>query len=348
MMSAEEFAALKADIKANGLLEPIWTYRGGIIDGRNRFNACREVGVEPRFREWTGNGSLVSFVVSLNLRRRHLTVGQQACVAEEALPHYEAEARERQRGGQGGVLLPSILTEAKGEARGKVAKDFGVSQGYISEARRLKHDAPDLHTQVRAGKINIPSATRELKRRERAAEKPPPLPTDKYRILYADPPWEYSDSGVINDDNYGRAERHYATMPIDELCEMGDAVKEITEENAVLFLWATSPMLEDAFKIIRAWGFKYKTSFVWDKVKHNFGHYNSVRHEFLLVCTKGSCIPDTDKKYDSVVSIERTPKHSEKPEEFREIIDALYKNGKRIELFARSQHKDWEVWGNQV
>ena len=125
-------------------------------------------------------------------------------------------------------------------------------------------------------------------------------------------------------------------------------VKEITEKDAVLFLWTTSPMLEDSFKVVNTWGFKYKASFVWDKVKHNYGHYNSVRHEFLLVCTKGSCTPDIDKKLDSVISIERTGEHSEKPERFRKIIDELYPYGNRIELFARRKVTGWISWGNEI
>jgi len=112
--------------------------------------------------------------------------------------------------------------------------------------------------------------------------------------------------------------------------------QEWAEDDAVLFLWATSPMLENAFQVIRAWGFKYKTSFVWDKVKHNFGHYNSIRHEFLLVCTRGSCTPDAGKLFDSVQTIERSDRHSEKPEEFRKIIETLYTRGAKLELFARA------------
>ena len=135
-------------------------------------------------------------------------------------------------------------------------------------------------------------------------------------------------------------------MSIDELCAL--PVADMTEENAVLFLWTTSPLLEECFEVIRSWGFKYKTSFVWDKVKHNMGHYNSVRHELLLVCTKGSCTPDVPKLFDSVVSVERTAKHSEKPEVFREMIDTLYTTGRKIELFARKTTPSWDTWGNQL
>ena len=125
-------------------------------------------------------------------------------------------------------------------------------------------------------------------------------------------------------------------------------IKELLEENAVLFLWVTSPMLEDAFKVINSWGFKYKSSFVWDKVKKNFGYYNAVCHELLLVCVRGNCTPDNPKLLDSVITIEHTGRHSEKPEYFRQMIDELYPVGNRIELFARKKAPGWEAWGNEV
>ena len=210
----------------------------------------------------------------------------------------------------------------------------------------LEADAPDLLEQVRDGEKTIPQAKRELTRRQKAD--PPPFPDDKYRVWYADPPWEYGNSGVIGEtDNYGHVERHYPSMSIAELCEIGPEIKARCLPDAVLFLWVTSPLLEECFPVIQAWGFKYKTSFVWDKVRHNYGHYNSVRHEFLLVCTRGSCTPDVQKLFDSVQSIERTDKHSEKPGEFREIIDTLYPHGKRIELFARVTVDSWDSWGNE-
>ncbi len=191
---------------------------------------------------------------------------------------------------------------------------------------------------------------RELARAAVAQERQsaPPLPNGKYRIFYADPPWSYGNSGVIGPtDNYGHVHRHYPSMSIAELCAMGPAVRDMAEDDAVLFMWVTSPLLEECFEVIRAWGFKYKTSFVWDKVRHNFGHYNSVRHELLLVCTRGSCTPDNPRLYDSVQTIERSDTHSEKPGEFRDMIGELYEYGGRIELFARVNTDGWEAWGNE-
>lgn len=188
----------------------------------------------------------------------------------------------------------------------------------------------------------------ECKRESQRHEDPPAI-TGKYRVWYADPPWHYGNSGVITEgDNYGRAARHYPSMTIAELCAMGADIKAACEDDAVLFMWVTSPLLEECFPVIKAWGFQYKTSFVWDKQDHNFGHYNSVRHEFLLVCTRGSCLPDDKKLYDSVMSVKKSDRHSEKPEEFRRLIDGLYTRGNKIELFARTVASGWHSWGNEV
>ena len=134
-------------------------------------------------------------------------------------------------------------------------------------------------------------------------------------------------------------------MTIEELCAV--PVRDVLEDDAVLFMWVTSPLLSECWPVIAAWGFRYKSSFVWNKVRHNFGHYNSVRHELLLVCTRGSCLPDVKTLIPSVIEEERSAKHSEKPASFRTIIDELYPNGNRIELFARAEADGWERWGNE-
>lgn len=209
---------------------------------------------------------------------------------------------------------------------------------------RLSRMNPEQQSQIVdkfvSGEANTLNHARKILASE--AVKETPELTGKYRVIYADPPWSYG--GSMN-ETYGTADKHYPTMSLDDLCIM--PVPDITEDNAVLFLWVTSPLLEDAFKVINAWGFKYKASFVWDKVKHVMGHYNSVRHELLLICTKGSCVPENMKLFDSVYEEERT-EHSKKPEFFREVIDTIYPSGSRIELFARRPVEGWETYGNQV
>jgi N6-adenosine-specific RNA methylase IME4 len=180
-------------------------------------------------------------------------------------------------------------------------------------------------------------------RRQAARAAAGPIPEGQYRVFYADPPWEYTDELIAG---YGAAEHHYPTLSVEELC--GLPVSGRAAADSVVFLWATVPVLPEALRVVAAWGFEYKTHFVWDKVRHNFGHYSSVRHELLLLCTRGSCLPDSKELHDSVVCVERTEEHSEKPEEFRHLIDGLYTWGPRLELFARTRREGWDSWGNET
>ena len=172
----------------------------------------------------------------------------------------------------------------------------------------------------------------------------PELPSGKYKIIYADPPWQYASEQHGKEKQETVLETHYPTMPTEEICRL--PIGGLAAENSVLFLWTTSPKLFEAKQVLDAWGFEYKSSMIWDKVGHNVGYYVSVRHEILLICTRGSCLPDSNKLIDSVQTIERT-KHSEKPERFYEIIETMYQ-GKKIELFSRKSRKNWTAWGNQL
>jgi len=219
-------------------------------------------------------------------------------------------------------------------------KELGLTKKESAQARQLAALPAREREAIAARETTLTKALRaanHAKRREA-----PELPTDQYRVFYADPPWSYGDSGL---QQYGHASHHYPSMTIEELCAL--PVAERAEADAVLFLWVTSPLLEDAFRVVEAWGFEYKASIVWNKDAHNFGHYVSVRHEFLLICVRGSCTPDIKELLPSVVTIKRA-KHSEKPEVFRAMIDKMYPKGKRIELFARGEAAaGWETWGNE-
>jgi len=164
-----------------------------------------------------------------------------------------------------------------------------------------------------------------------------------YRVLYADPPWIY---GNRPPSGFG-AQEHYRGMTIEDLCKL--PVQAHTSVNAVLFLWVTAPMLYEnpgPREVIEAWGFTPKTGIVWDKVRHNFGNYVSVRHEHLLIATRGSCTPDRPTPMpDSVVTERPEGEHSAKPESFRKLIETLY-DGPYLELFARRRSDGWTSWGD--
>lgn len=254
------------------------------------------------------------------------------------------KAAPKNKGAKGSVVTGSRREPVK-DATPTLA-DSGITKKDSAAAQFLSdlHDkAPEKHRAIKQGTKSLTEVKREV-RRESAAKHTASAPAGKYRVIYADPPWKYGDSREALEGTTG-ASAHYPSMSITELCDL--PVVEWIESDAVLFLWVTSPLLFECSPVIRAWGFQYKSSFVWDKIKHNIGHYNSVRHEFLLVCTRGSCLPDIPKLFDSVLSIERTT-HSTKPEEFRTMIETLYPNGKRLEMFARKQADGWDVYGNEI
>jgi len=164
-----------------------------------------------------------------------------------------------------------------------------------------------------------------------------------YSVIYADPPWRFEpysrDSGMDR-----AADNHYPTMTIGELKEL----KVPAASNAVLFLWATNPMLAEALAVMQAWGFTYKSNFVWEKNKAGTGYWNRNKHELLLVGTKGSVpAPAPGEQYDSVIPANRG-RHSAKPAAFIEIIDGMFPHLDGVELFARTRHLGWDVWGNEV
>lgn len=175
----------------------------------------------------------------------------------------------------------------------------------------------------------------------------------KYNIVYADPPWSYNSrrSNYIANGS-GETLRHYDTLTLDELKEM--PINEITDKNAMLFMWATFPQLQEALDLIKAWGFIYKTvAFSWvkttkDGTKPAFGvgYYTRNNVEICLLGVKGKPFKEVGNMSSVVISPRE--EHSKKPDIVREKIVELCGNLPRIELFARKETEGWDVFGNEV
>jgi site-specific DNA-methyltransferase (adenine-specific) len=177
-----------------------------------------------------------------------------------------------------------------------------------------------------------------------------------YRIIYADPPWEYN-SGAKR----GAAENHYNTTDTATLSEMD--VKVLAAKDSVLLMWATWPCLEDAFELFKKWGFKYKTcAFNWiktypksvDKLVVGLGHHTRGNSEICLIGVKGKGVPRADKSIQQI-QIHPRGRHSAKPIAIREQIEKLYgitpENSHefpRLEMFARESAPGWDLFGNQA
>jgi len=174
-MSEDEFRELRDDIRAVGLREPITLFEGKVLDGRHRARACAELELEPATRQYGGDDP-AEFVLSLNLRRRHLTTGQRAAVAVSLLDYERARARERQgaRTDLAGTSVP-IETKVRGnEARAtaRAGERLGISRSSVERAQRVADQRPDLHERVRAGEISVNRAFEETTGRRLRDGKP--------------------------------------------------------------------------------------------------------------------------------------------------------------------------------
>ena len=349
-----ELAQLETNLVADGCRDPLvfWAEEGILLDGHHRYEICTRLGLPYATVEQScaSRDAALLWLVLNQFGRRNLTPFQRIELALVAEPLIASEARERQReAGRDKLRQDSAQARDERKTAAKLGQLAGVSRDTIAKAKVIAEQATEeVKEKLRKGETTINAEHKKLIRQQtaKALEQRVSLPDAKYRVISADPPWSYNDKADAGSVQSGGAAHHYPTMSIQKLCDL--PVQDICEPDAVLFLWVTSPLLEDAFAVIKAWAFTYRASFVWDKVKHNMGHYNSVRHEFLLVCGRGSCAPKKPTLYDSVQVIERTG-HSEKPERFREIIDEIYPTGRRIELFARKQPPaPWEGWGNEL
>lgn len=173
---------------------------------------------------------------------------------------------------------------------------------------------------------------------------------NKYQIIYADPPWDYKGQKQHNGKcgvNTGGAITHYPTMTLNELKLL--RVKDVAADDCLLFMWTSSPHLDQAVDLLKAWEFKYATvGFVWDKQKVNPGFYTMSQCELCLIGKRGKIPnPRGARNVRQFVSVERGA-HSAKPQEVRTRIESMFPEQSKLELFARTTAKGWDCFGNEV
>jgi N6-adenosine-specific RNA methylase IME4 len=212
-------------------------------------------------------------------------------------------------------------------------------------------DQSEIERRLRDGSIHPGLEAKEIKMWHAAnvAERCAKIALDaealgKFPIVYADPPWRYEGLGVTNSRT---PEKYYPLMSVDEICAL--PVGDIVHDDAVLFMWVTNAHLPGGLKVIEAWGFEYVANMIWDKETIGNGYYVRNQHEILLIAKRGNMSTPTEANRPPSLYRERRPgKHSEKPVAFHEIIEKMYPDLPRIELFARAVRPGWTSWGNQL
>ena len=177
-----------------------------------------------------------------------------------------------------------------------------------------------------------------------------PLPTEKYDIIYCDPPWDYKGQTQHNGaggDDTGGAITHYPTIPLSELQTW--LISDICNDNALLFMWSSSPHLDQAIDLGKSWGFQWATiGFIWDKQKVNPGFYTMSQCELCLIFKRGKIPqPRGTRNTRQFLSELRGP-HSQKPDEIRDRIMDMFPDQKKLEMFATKRVEGWDAWGDNI
>lgn len=232
--------------------------------------------------------------------------------------------------------------KAAGVARGtgvravRLAKHAKRARAYLKEKEARKQSA------------SVSEFLRQTRESSFRAEKGPTCTTAdlealiaegfRFGTIYADPPWPYGNQGTR-----AATKRHYDSPSLEWIAAL--PIAELVADAAHLHLWTTNGFLFDARQILEAWGFSYKSCFVWVKPEMGIGNYWRVSHEFMLLGVRGSC-PFLDRAQKSWLQAGRT-EHSAKPEGVRAIIEKV-SPAPRLELFARQVSPGWVAWGNDI
>ena len=375
---------LAESIHEVGLLNPITVTRDmQLVAGGHRLEACKAIGWHDIACTFLEGDSLHVELAEIdeNLIRNDLdaiSVGELALRRDDILEALGVRAKVGQgRPSKNGAESAPLKTTKD------IAKEIGVSERALQVNKQLARDLvpeakevirkedipktvaleisrlePEQQREVIAkdDKKAILAASKEIrkemaeqrraKRTEQIVEavqnnKPLDGSLGTFAVIYADPPWAYDSS----ESDMRVIENHYPTMTLEEICKLD--VKGIAHDDAVLFLWTTSPKLQEAFQVLAAWDFDYRTCAVWDKEKIGMGYYFRQQHELLLVATRGKVpAPMAENRPSSMIRSPRS-EHSRKPDSMYDIIEAMYPRLPKIELFARNERSGWSRWGNQ-
>ncbi len=359
-MPEDQFTSLSDSIREHGLLSPIMLHEDKILDGRHRYKACANLGIQPKFEAYEGDDAL-GYVLALNLSRRHLDESQRAMIG--------ARIANLTGAGRPSKEIAHISAITGSDA----AKMMSVGRRNVVHAKKvLREGTQELHDAVDSGKIAVTVAAKiaEMEPDQQAQIIAAPRPDQAvkkvarqgkeqelaertitqtmnsegklYGVIYADPPWRFETHSENGMDR--SADNHYPTMSMFELMTLDVPAAD----DCVIFMWATVPMMPEALDLLDTWGFEYKSHICWIKDRQGTGYWTRNKHELLLIGTKGKVpAPAMGTQPPSVIELP-LGRHSEKPAFFADMISTLYPTTPKKEMFARIGRMGWDVIGNEA
>ena len=353
-LSFEELTQLSENIAKDGCRDPLVIWNNTLVDGHNRYDICNRLKLPFKTieNEFKDRSEVIEWIIRNQFGRRNLSSYIRTTLALRLESEIAGRAKKNQARKPADFVKQNSAEQT--ETRKELAKLAGVSHNTVDKVKKIELVAsPKTKEALAKGEISINQAHNEIKTKERREERVKKIVeiskgnssleqiAQFYPVIYVDPPWRYDYS-----ETEGRAiENQYPTMSLDEIKALD--INTITTDDCVMFMWATSPKLAESLEVIAAWGFSYRTCAVWDKQKIGMGYYFRQQHELLLVAVKGSPpTPKPENRPSSVLSYPRG-KHSAKPVEVYEIIEAMYPEMPKLEMFSRNPRAGWGSWGNQ-
>jgi len=377
-LSADEHATLTANIiEAGRARDPLATWNGVLLDGHNRHAICTEHNLPFTTSPVDGitdRADAQIWIIRHQFGRRNLSAFTRIELAVKLEPLVAAKHKAAQVAAGGDKVseavravvptlaqaVPSVTSPAPkipatakkaepAKTRTEVAKAAGVSHGTLDKGKVIIAKASeDVKAKLRAGTTTVDREFKAITGAERKATqveavKGASLPTGKYAVIVADPPWTY---GARADDITHRAANPYPSMSIEAICEM--PVMGMAADDAILWLWTTNAHIFEAADVASAWGFQVKTILTWAKDRMGTGEWLRGQTEHCLMCVRGKPVVTLTNQTTLLHGPMR--EHSRKPDEFYAMVEALcpVPAGGRVELFSRQARAGWVGAGAEV
>jgi N6-adenosine-specific RNA methylase IME4/ParB-like chromosome segregation protein Spo0J len=341
-----DLRSLADSIAEVGLLHPVVvTPEGRLIAGQRRLEACRTLGWDDVPITVVDLYQAARGEAHENFVRKDLLPSEIVALKRAIEPLERREARERQ-GHKTDLRHPATVAEGQGasggEARDKIAQYLCVGRTTIERAEAVVEAAEDepeeygylVEQMDRSGKVaGVYRRLTIMKQARELEAAPPALPTGPFNVIVADPPWRYESGGSLP----------YPTMALEDIKAM--PVRDIADENSILWLWTTNAHLRVAFEVVESWGFEYKTLLTWVKDRVGTGDWLRGQTEHCILSARGRPVIQLVNQTTALNGIRR--EHSRKPEEFYALVDQLCP-GSKVELFSRQERKGWRAFGIQT
>lgn len=356
-LTTEEYKQLEANCIEEGIREKILIWNEYIIDGHNRYEIAQNNNLkfETENKSFNSEDEVKEWMILNQFGRRNLSNYQRSVLALQLEDVFRAKAKENQ-GARTDIL--QISAESKPiDTRKELSKVAAVSHDTIAKVKKIQEKAPEeIKAKLATGEVSINAAYKEIKKEEKKEERDKKIEEvkqkienenlasidKKYHVIAIDPPWAYNEKGGFSSDDYdaqnNRGAVDYPTMTVEQIKNINIP----SADDCVMFLWTTHAFLKDSFDILKHWGFDYKATIVWDKVKMGMGRNIRMQVEFCLLGVKGKPIIQGSSERDIITEPRR--EHSRKPEAFYEMVDRMC-IGNKLDYFSRQNRENWEHYG---